>query len=391
MENNHLTYFKIENFKKFDSLEVNDIGLFNLIVGDNNVGKTCLLEALLFDEDGQQLLNNFYLALTKRGLKFQIEEITRKVNGISTTKTIYPKENYFKEYIFGKFDNKIKISNKKNQFTEISIIDDFQLAGFLTKTKDLPDYNNIKLEENKVGIKSEKENIKDLYSVKGYNFSLTEYAKYGILINQNRKKSFFSIYDYNENILNFPLISFNDTPLEEETIKIYETLKTKQEKEILLNALKVVNDKIVGIDFRGNFNDLKSVFLISYDDKNEFVPLNFLGDGFKRIFYIILKMLSLKGKRILIDEIEIGIHYSKMKDFWINILKVGKELDVQLFATTHSQECIEAFMEASKEINQDDIRLIQLQVDKVDNNTYASTFKYKNIKAGLNSNLKMLG
>ena len=55
MENSHLTYFKVENFKKFDSLEVNDIGQFNLIVGDNNVGKTCLLEALLFDEDGEIL------------------------------------------------------------------------------------------------------------------------------------------------------------------------------------------------------------------------------------------------------------------------------------------------------------------------------------------------
>lgn len=364
MKNNHLTYFKIENFKKFDSLEVNDIGQFNLIVGDNNVGKTCLLEALLFDEDGQQLLNNFYLALTKRGLRFEIEEITRKVNGISTTETIYPKENYFKEYIFGKFKNNVKIFNKQNQFTEISIIDNFELADFLTRNKYLPDYNNIKLEENKVGIKSEKENIKDSYSVKGHNFSLTEYAKYGILINQNRKKIFFSIYDYNENILNFPLISFNDTPLEDETIKIYETLKTKQEKEILLNALKVVNDKIVGIDFRGNFNDLKSVFLISYDDKDDYFPLNTMGDGFKRIFYIVLKMLSLKGKRILIDEIEIGIHYSKMKDFWVNIMKVCKELDVQLFATTHSQECIEAYSEASKELNEKDIRLIRLQENK---------------------------
>ena len=44
MENQHLTYFKVENFKKFNSLEVKDIGQFNLIVGDNNVGKTVFLE-----------------------------------------------------------------------------------------------------------------------------------------------------------------------------------------------------------------------------------------------------------------------------------------------------------------------------------------------------------
>ena len=41
----HLTYFKVENFKRFDSLELTDIGQFNLVVGDNNVGKTSLLES----------------------------------------------------------------------------------------------------------------------------------------------------------------------------------------------------------------------------------------------------------------------------------------------------------------------------------------------------------
>ncbi|MCX7999370.1 MAG: AAA family ATPase, partial [Leptospiraceae bacterium] len=47
----HITYFKIENFKRFESLEVENIGQFNLIVGDNNVGKSSLLEALLFEGD----------------------------------------------------------------------------------------------------------------------------------------------------------------------------------------------------------------------------------------------------------------------------------------------------------------------------------------------------
>ena len=368
MENNHLTYFKVENFKKFDVLEVNDIGQFNLIVGDNNVGKTCLLEALLFDEDPQQLLNNFYLGLTKRGLKFEIEEITSKVKGVSKSETVYPKLNYFKEQIFNSEINDLTFYFEKNKI--------------IVQIPSGKKVRQVFIDESE-------------YIFSGIHFA--DYIEQFISINFgnsnliDEEEYIFWIYDYNTEILNFPLVSFNDTPLEVETIKIYETLRTKQEKEILLNALKVINNKIVGIDFRGKFNDLESVFLISYDDKDDFFPLNFMGDGFKSIFYIILKMLSLKGKRILIDEIEIGIHHTKIKDFWINIFKVAKELDVQVFATTHSDECIEAFVEASNEINHDDIRLIQLQADVVDNKIYASTFKYKNIKAGINSNLKMLG
>lgn len=370
MENNHLTYFKIENFKKFDSLEVNDIGQFNLIVGNNNVGKTCLLEALLFDEDGQQLLNNFYLALTKRGLKFEIEEITKRANNISTTETIYPKENYF-EQIIGKFPFEYVKQSIINYSYANSILNEITISKIKEGLK-----QGIKLENYlNNGIKKE-----DLI-----NQFIEIYVKKDSLNSKRSEGTYEWIYDYNLDILNFPLISFNDTPLEQETKSIYENLKTKREKEILINTLKVVNSNIIDIELRENFEDLKSVFLISFEDKDEFVPLNFLGDGFKRIFYIVLKALSLKGKRILIDEIEIGIHYSKMKDFWINIMKVCKELDVQLFATTHSQECIESYLEASKETNEKDIRLIRLQENK-DKSIKAICYKEEYIEYMVESN-----
>ena len=369
MENNHLTYFKIENFKKFDSLEVNDIGQFNLIVGDNNVGKTCLLEALLVDEDAGQLLDNFYIALTKRGLKFQIEKLTSEVNGISTTKTIYPKENYFKKYIFKKYYNdesKLSIiyKNKKKEQLEILLSVPQKIQFEIQEESDLDRH-----------FKSEGIKIEDFEK------------EYFQMYFNGRPVKQLSVYSYNENILNFPLISFNDTPLDEESRNIYENLKTKREKQILIDVLKVVNSKIVDIELRENFEDLKSVFLISFEDTDEFVPLNFLGDGFKRIFYIVLKALSLKGKRILIDEIEIGIHYSKMKDFWVNIMKVCKELDVQLFATTHSSECIEDYVKAAKEVSEKDIRLIRLQENK-DKSIKAITFPFNEFEDVEESNVE---
>lgn len=373
MGNNYLTYFSIKNFKKFEFLEVENIGQFNLIVGDNNIGKTCLLEALLFDEDGHQMLNNFYLGLTKRGLEFKVEEVTRKSGNSVTTSTLYPKENYFKEYIFGGFDdeNGVKLDGVKFNFE----INDFERKSIELKIID---------KEN------ERKFINDSEFDKNIPFEdyIRQFIRYKI--DYRDQAETYWIYDYNLNILNFPLISFNDAPLEDETIRIYESLRTKKEKDTLLNALKVINSKIVGIDFRENFEDLKSVFLISYEDQDEFVLLNYLGDGFKRIFYIVLKALSLKGKRILIDEIEIGIHYSKMRDFWVNLMKVCKELDVQLFATTHSQECITSYIEASKEFkNEEEIRLIELKEYK--SKVYANTLKYESIITSLQSEIDLRG
>ena len=91
----------------------------------------------------------------------------------------------------------------------------------------------------------------------------------------------------------------------------------------------------------------------------------------------------------MIDEIETGIHHSRQKEFWLNILKVCDELNVQLFATTHSDECIQAFYDASKELEeQKDIRLISLQAGEQEK-IYSTTYTFENIEAGLYSNIEL--
>ena len=47
----------------------------------------------------------------------------------------------------------------------------------------------------------------------------------------------------------------------------------------------------------------------------------------------------------MIDEVDTGIHHSRMKDFLKNLVKMAVVNDVQLFMTTHSLECQQAFAE----------------------------------------------
>ena len=364
MENNHLTYFKVENFKKFESLEVSDIGQFNLIVGDNNIGKTCLLEALLFDEEPSQLVCNFHLALQKRGFIYERKKITTEVNEKSITETIAPKENYYIGNIIRDYE------------VNISTIFSYKKSDGVTSV--IP-VSLIKIDNVSNGIKN------DLNEVNDYTIFKTKFSNEYITSLRIKTLHTISIYYYFDDILKFPMVSFNDNALTNETTKIYENLKTKRDKQILIKTLKIVNPNIIDIELRENFDDMRAVFLISFEDKNEFVPLNFLGDGFKRIFYIILKTISLKGKRIMVDEIEIGVHHSKLKDFWINIFKVCKELDVQLFATTHSKECIEAYVEAAKEVSEENIKLIRLQENK-DKSIKAICYKAEYIEYMVESN-----
>lgn len=52
---------------------------------------------------------------------------------------------------------------------------------------------------------------------------------------------------------------------------------------------------------------------------------------------------------LLVDEIENGLHYSVHEDLWRFVFRLARELKVQVFATTHSWDCIEAFQRAAQE------------------------------------------
>ncbi|WP_295231472.1 AAA family ATPase [uncultured Chryseobacterium sp.] len=343
MQNQHLTYFKVENFKKFDSLEVKDIGQFNLIVGDNNVGKTCFLEALFFTEyDYSQLSQHLVNSLKRRNI------LTENINLKKSELIHLVKKNLIK--------------NKKDEYISYSFFPeyDYDNEKYYEDISHTIIVDNIYYDENADKISDEAEVI-----------------RFDILFNIEKNLKY-----------NFPFIAFNST-YEIDIFQLYNNIKTKSDKENLIKTLKVINDSIIDVELRQNFDELENVFLLSFKNKDEFVPVNYLGDGFKRIFYIILKVLSLKGKKIMIDEIETGIHYSRQKGFWINILKICNELDVQIFATTHSNECLQAFYEASKELNeQKDIRLISLQEGEQEK-IYSTTYNFENIEAGLYSNIEL--
>ena len=293
MSNNHITYFKVENFKKFDSLEVKDIGQFNLIVGDNNVGKTCLLEALLVDENDIITNNNFGLSLVERSI-----------------------------IKFDKYDESTSSINSKKQHLKKEVH-----AQLILNDKEFPTNRNSNIKYNPL----------------------------------------------------FPLITFGKSD-SRTLFDLYNLLQTKKDKLYLINALRVVFPKLDNVEYKAEFKEIKDTYIFEFQDEDDFIPLNYLGDGFKRIFFITLKALALRGKRILIDEIEIGIHYSRQKEFLTNLFKICAELEVQLFATTHSKECIFAYKEALEELKLEEKgKFIKLK-EKKDKGIKAITYPFEEFK-----------
>ena len=76
-------------------------------------------------------------------------------------------------------------------------------------------------------------------------------------------------------------------------------------------------------------------------------PLSAFGDGVRRLLFIALTLVKVQDGVLLIDEIETAIHTEALGSSFAWIVQWCQRLDVQLFATTHSLEAIDAMLEAS--------------------------------------------
>jgi len=93
---------------------------------------------------------------------------------------------------------------------------------------------------------------------------------------------------------------------------------------------------------------------------------------------------------ILFDEVENGLHYSVMQDFWLNVIESSIKNKVQVFATTNSYEMIKELVEAAKEtdlIKQDEIRLIKIA--KKGNETLIGSYNAEEIESKIEARLEI--
>lgn len=73
------------------------------------------------------------------------------------------------------------------------------------------------------------------------------------------------------------------------------------------------------------------------------MPLSELGDGMTHISNILIALVSAQNGVLLLDEIESGLHVTTLRTVWNSIFDIATRLHIQVFATTHSIDCIRAF------------------------------------------------
>ena len=354
-----LDSLEIKSFRAFQHLLVPHLARVNLVVGKNQVGKTSLLEALwLYARRGAPLLMWELLKARDESVRFGERSQEDKLSAIHHL--FYEAQSIRDEL------EAIEIGPLNSAENRLSIS-----VGWYTSQVD--EAGHIRLHP----LLSEAYNAVD-HPILGLAIELSPKAPliYHLLRPVHDLNLIWSQSEHNE--INCMFISVKGLDQIEIT-QLWDRIALTNREEEVMRALRIIAPEVERISLvsRRNGSDQR-IGLVKIKQRDEPFPLRRLGDGITRLFGIALALVNAKDGILLIDEIENGLHYSLQPDIWHFIFRVARRLNVQVFATSHSWEMIEAFQEAAQKGFQSDALLIRLE-NKSDNRIIPTIFDYRKL------------
>ena len=162
----------------------------------------------------------------------------------------------------------------------------------------------------------------------------------------------------------------------------YEIALTDGEDRAVRALNLVLDDKADRVAMIGedhpHYKPLGRRVVVKLQGRDGPVPLRSLGDGAARMFGVALALAGSRGGFLGIDEVENGIHHSVHEDFRRMVLRTAEENDIQVFAATHSWDCVKGFARAAAGSRESDVALARLE--RRDERTRAVLYSKQEIK-----------
>lgn len=346
----------IENFRGFQEFDLENLGRINLLVGENNSGKTSILEAIL-------------LFLSKMNFEILSNLMNYRGEYVWSDKSV---ESGQKEYLICHlFYGHNIISGSKLLFRGDYNNNKEDLSLKIDEIAETKDFNNSYINEM---------NARNLGK-----FNLNIDSKFnnlnsGVIIPLSTKNNLpeglmyksFTAFDTSLKI-NTKLI--NPLSLDiKNLIELFDNIVLSPNEQFIIEALQIIEPKIERIASVGqekysvssrNYGE-RGGFLVKFSDQKQPIPIGSLGDGIWRILAIILTMVNLENGVLLVDEIDTGLHFSTLLDMWKVILFTARKLNIQLFATTHNSDCWKSLapLIEQEKIEENEITIQRIEPDR---------------------------
>jgi Predicted ATPases len=316
-----ISSLQIKNYRCLKHLQVDKFSQVNLITGENNTGKSTLLEALsIFASQGD--LEWIFKLLAERGEYYRPKEgkDSTAMNLKSLTSLFYGR-NVSVNDTNGIYVSTAGSGSQQEHFVELKIVE-----------------------------------VGELHSL-GLEVSSSLHKVVMPLFIENPSMFYSRI----QHLYPFKLVRTSSFLRSSE--QLWDQIILTEKEDLTVEALQIIDPNIdrlafVEIDASGYRKPV-----VRIKDKGTIVPLSAMGDGINRVLSIILSLVNCADGILLIDEFENGLHHTVQHKLWEVIFRMATKLNIQVFATTHSNDCIITF----EELLNDDIHINDGKLVRLDN------------------------
>ncbi len=331
----------IQNFRGLQNVTLPKVGRINLITGKNNAGKSSLLEAI-------ELLNSSLTSNAFAKILGEREEIALRADRMGRNVNVNVSAEQLRHLCFGhpNLANPLDWPEVKLRSNNDSVRIAVDL--FTTRLVTIVDEEGDPVEVEQIqpyDPKTKKQLVLE---------DLPEDVEPRLVIERNGRQ--LARIRLDQALRPRPQLVPDKGPtlrilslgLDTRTIvSLWDEISLTTKETSLNEMLKLISPDLERINFLGDDESGNRVGKALLTNDIEPVSLRSLGDGTQRLLGVTLAMLSTQNGIVLIDEIETGIHHSILMRIWRSIFALSKEYNVQVFATTHSLECIKAFSQAA--------------------------------------------
>jgi len=361
----------IENFRCFKQLSLKDLSTINIVVGDNASGKTALLEAIRLAATGtpQVMLN---INQNRNILSFMYPNPTLEVF-----------QSFWSTFFFnGNINNKISFNFVDSLPTPITKT----VKIYFDKTKA---FTNLPANEGSSGTS----NITVINIPNIANITNIIPLKFERHVGGSKTEGLATINFQGQ--LQLPTLSelgpgtgfypSFQAPNIQEVAHYYSQLSLSNKEKPIIKILQKIFPFVQDINNLTLMPGQSSLYL-SVSNSSIKIPSTLISAGVNKFLSLIIGISSHRRGVSLVDEIDNGFYFKKLPDMWSVLLNLAKECEVQIFASTHSLECLKA---VAPLIREDADAFTLIRTIKNDQECTADVFRGDDARAAIESDIEV--
>jgi AAA domain, putative AbiEii toxin, Type IV TA system len=318
---------KVDGYRGLSGYDIGDLGRVNLLVGRNNSGKTSVLEALyLLGSDGDPAA--LWRICNRRGERLVEDRRSSRRSEVDVSHLFTGHE-----LSVGQSFSVLGTNASASQQVTVAV-DDLPDSEGKDTADLLTDLDEDSVSWRPVALKIRSTALKRQQSIPlsrqgGLDLDAAEFAA-------RRRNSVDREAATNVHFISTE--SFNGNEL----IRHWDRIQLTPNEALVLQALRFVDASIEDIRSFGNGSlyGPRGGFIVKRKGEPVPFPLGSLGDGAWRMLTLAIVLTQCAGGMLFIDEIDTGLHYTVMADMWRLIHAASRQFDVQVFASTHSYDCV---------------------------------------------------